>query len=107
MNASDSNGVKAGSTIRVWAPATVANLGPGFDILGLCVDGLGDMIEITLTPGQQTVITAVIGRDAGLIPRDPGDNCAAMVADTMLKECGALAGEWESDLSASFRWAGG
>ncbi len=28
--------------ITVFAPATVANLGPGYDIIGLAVTGLGD-----------------------------------------------------------------
>ena len=29
--------------IKVFAPATVANIGPGFDILGMAVKGLGDI----------------------------------------------------------------
>jgi homoserine kinase len=28
------------STVSAFAPATVANLGPGFDVLGLALDGL-------------------------------------------------------------------
>lgn len=30
--------------VKAFAPATVANLGPGFDFLGCAVDGLGDYV---------------------------------------------------------------
>jgi len=30
--------------VKAFAPATVANLGPGFDFLGCAVDGLGDFV---------------------------------------------------------------
>ena len=31
----------------VFAPATVANLSVGFDILGLAIHGLGDKVTVT------------------------------------------------------------
>lgn len=33
-----------------FAPATVANLGPGFDYLGVAVEGQGDVVTATLRP---------------------------------------------------------
>ena len=30
--------------VRAFAPATVANLGPGYDFLGCAVEGLGDFV---------------------------------------------------------------
>ena len=30
--------------VKVFAPATVANLGPGFDVLGLALSGPGDTV---------------------------------------------------------------
>ncbi len=30
--------------VKAFAPATVANLGPGFDFLGCAVNGLGDLV---------------------------------------------------------------
>jgi len=30
----------------VFAPATVGNVGPGFDVLGLAVDGIGDTVTV-------------------------------------------------------------
>ena len=31
--------------IKVFAPGTVANLGCGFDVMGLTLDGVGDLLE--------------------------------------------------------------
>ena len=51
--------------IRVFAPATIANLGPGFDVLGLALSSPGDVLEaeLTDTPGVEIVeITGDGGR---------------------------------------------
>lgn len=42
---------------RAWAPASVSNLGPGFDALGAALSGLGDVVEVELikTPGVEVV----------------------------------------------------
>ena len=37
---------------RAFAPATVANLGPGFDFLGCAVDGLGDHVTAKVRGGE-------------------------------------------------------
>lgn len=36
--------------VKAFAPATVANLGPGFDFLGCAVDGLGDFVTAEVLP---------------------------------------------------------
>ncbi|GMY05266.1 homoserine kinase-like [Fagus crenata] len=36
------------ASVKTFAPATVANLGPGFDFLGCAVDGLGDYVSLTV-----------------------------------------------------------
>ena len=33
------------SWIKVFAPATVANVGPGFDVLGVAIESWGDTVE--------------------------------------------------------------
>jgi homoserine kinase len=35
--------------IKVFAPATIGNIGPGFDVLGLAVKKVGDIIETRAT----------------------------------------------------------
>ncbi|KAE8670069.1 Homoserine kinase [Hibiscus syriacus] len=36
------------TSVKSFAPATVANLGPGFDFLGAAVDGLGDYVSLSI-----------------------------------------------------------
>jgi homoserine kinase len=31
--------------IKVFSPATIGNIGPGFDVLGLAIKGIGDVVE--------------------------------------------------------------
>jgi homoserine kinase len=74
------------SEVSVFAPATVANLGPGFDILGLALQGCGDTVtaRLTSTPG---VHIAEIEGDGGLLPRDD-NNTAAVAAREVLRAAG-------------------
>ena len=59
----------AGLTIRVTVPATSANLGPGFDCLGLALK-LYDEVTFTITDGPTTV--EVTGEGATDVPLDEG-----------------------------------
>jgi len=71
--------------VTVFAPATIANLGPGFDALGLAIHKLGDTVtaERVAKPG---VTLVVHGRRAGL-PTKSTDNVAAHVARLVLEAC--------------------
>ncbi len=74
---------------RVFVPATIGNVGPGFDVLGLAIEGLGDHFTVELVPrAQGSRIVAVTGRDADLIPRGVADNCTAIAALSMLDRLG-------------------
>ena len=74
--------------LRVFAPATIANIGPGFDVLGLALSSPGDLVEIELsdTPGVQ--IVDVTG-DGGKLTRDPTKNVASRAAADVLRRVGA------------------
>ncbi|MBF0441561.1 MAG: homoserine kinase [Oligoflexales bacterium] len=65
--------------IRIFAPATIGNVGPGFDVIGLCVDGLGDTVTVSKTDGK-TEITDVRGTDASSVPLDPAKNTVTIAA---------------------------
>jgi homoserine kinase len=69
----------------VFAPGSIGNVGPGFDVLGLAFDGLGDRVTVELTDGDPRVAT-VSGRDAELVPRDPDRNVASIAAAAWLRE---------------------
>lgn len=40
------------NSVIVEAPASIANLGPGFDILAMAIDGFKDKVQITIKPGS-------------------------------------------------------
>ena len=70
-----------------FAPGSIGNVGPGFDVLGLAVDGIGDAVTVELTKGAPKIAN-VTGRDAELVPRDPDRNCAAIAAHAHLRAFG-------------------
>jgi homoserine kinase len=70
--------------MRVFAPASIGNVGPGFDVLGLAVDGIGDIVSVTLVDGPAR-IDSLTGRDAELVPRDPLRNVAVIAATAWLR----------------------
>lgn len=74
------------STPRPWveafAPATVSNLGPGFDCLGLALGSLGDTVRARKATEPGVVLLEIEG-DGGKLPRD-GTNTAAVAAQHLL-----------------------
>jgi len=76
-----------GGWIKVFAPASIANLGPGFDALGVALEGLGDTIEGRRVEGTNTgVVIAGMTGEAANIPTDPSKNCAGRAAEAVLKQ---------------------
>jgi len=82
----------AAATVLIEVPATSANLGPGFDCLGLALD-LTDRIEARFTD-DGAVTVEVVGAGAGRVPAD-STNLVARIVRTALAtfdESGELAG---------------
>jgi homoserine kinase len=77
--------------IRVFAPATVANLGPGFDVLGLALDRPGDELEAELTDAPGVEIAEVTG-DGGVLSRSPEKNVVGRAAADVLRRAAARQG---------------
>jgi homoserine kinase len=73
--------------MKAFAPGSIGNVGPGFDVLGLAVDGIGDTVSVELTEGPARV-DEVTGFDAELVPRDPARNTAAIAAIAWLRAHG-------------------
>ena len=48
-------------SVRVFAPASIANLGCGFDIMGLALDEVGDVLEMSISEGDGLSITNLSG----------------------------------------------
>ncbi|CAI0450399.1 unnamed protein product [Linum tenue] len=77
------------TSVKTFAPATVANLGPGFDFLGCAVDGLGDHVSVTVDPSVhpgEISITEIYGTHASSkLSKNPIWNCAGIAAIAAMK----------------------
>ncbi|MBS7655840.1 homoserine kinase [Candidatus Bathyarchaeota archaeon] len=75
--------------VVVKAPATTANLGPGFDAHGLALNVMYDIIEVEKISGKKILIE-VEGKYADRIPVKPEENSAGKVALMLQKklDCG-------------------
>ncbi|MEM6628222.1 MAG: homoserine kinase [Bacteroidota bacterium] len=74
--------------IHVFAPASVANVGCGFDTLGFSIHRPGDdiIVRYSSTPGLQ--ITKITG-DKGKLPLEPEKNTAGVAALRLMEYLGA------------------
>ncbi len=77
--------------VRVFAPASVSNLGCGFDIFGLALEHPGDEVVVRATEGSGIVSVSVSG-DGGRVPTDPERNAAALAVQGVLDRTGSEAG---------------
>jgi homoserine kinase len=77
--------------LRVFAPATVANIGPGFDVLGLALSSPGDVLEVELANVPGVEIVEITG-DGGRLTRDPMKNVAGRAAVDLLRRAGSALG---------------
>lgn len=73
--------------LTVFAPATVANVACGYDILGFAIDGPGDYVTARLSDQPGLRITAITG-DEGKLPTDPAKNTASVSALSLLEHLG-------------------
>jgi homoserine kinase len=72
------------SDITVFAPASVGNIGPGFDVLGMALAGLGDTVRARAISGRGVVIRDIRG-DGGVLPKEARKNTAGIAAARVLK----------------------
>lgn len=75
--------------IKLFAPATIANVSCGFDVLGLCLDTVGDEMVIRKTVNKGVKITKIVGQD---LPLETEKNVAGVAVLTLLQnievDCG-------------------
>lgn len=74
--------------VTIFAPASVSNVGPGFDILGFALEGKGDTITLSTREDSAYIIEA-IGAD---LPTDPEKNVATVALRSFCKEIGYKGG---------------
>ena len=71
--------------IKVFAPATVANVGCGFDVLGFAIHGPGDKIIMRLNETRKVSIHSISG-DNGSLTLRANENTASVAVISMLKK---------------------
>ena len=71
-------------TVKVFSPATIGNIGPGFDVLGLAVRGMGDIVEVWKTSGNKITIEEILNAGHN-ITKDPDKNTAGIAAREVLR----------------------
>ncbi|MCB0399117.1 MAG: homoserine kinase [Winogradskyella sp.] len=72
--------------IKVFSPATVANVSCGYDAMGFALETLGDEMIFTKTNTKEVVISKIEGAN---LPYEVHKNVAGVVAKLMLKESNA------------------
>ncbi len=73
--------------IKAFAPATVANVACGFDVLGFAIHGLGDYVTASLSEEPGLRITSISGDD-GKLPKEIEKNTAGLAVLSLLKKAG-------------------
>ena len=77
-------------TVRAFAPATVANVCCGFDILGFAIDEKGDEVEVSFSDSPGVKILKITGDD-GKLPTDAARNTCSVAINSYLAALGKTA----------------
>ena len=75
------------SKITVYAPATVANIGCGFDSMGLAIDEPGDELTLALNDERKIRIRKISG-DNTKLSYDAGKNTAGVAIQSLITSLG-------------------
>lgn len=78
-------------SVKAFAPATVANVSCGFDILGFAIDAMGDTVELVRKDEPGLTVVSIEG-DEGRLPYEVEKNTCAVAIQAMLDEYGEQVG---------------
>jgi len=70
-------------SIKVFAPASVSNVGPGFDLMGFALEYPGDEIIVTKKNKSGLIIKKISG-DGNVLPTDPKRNTTTVAIQSLL-----------------------
>lgn len=77
--------------VTAFAPATVANVSCGFDILGFAIDDLGDKVTVELKEEVGLTVKRIEG-DGGKLPLEADKNTCTVAIQAMLDALGTSKG---------------
>ena len=70
-------------SIRIFCPASIANISCGFDVLGLALESVGDYMTFKKVPEPGVTITKITGQD---LPMEAEKNVAGVTALSLLNK---------------------
>ncbi len=76
-------------SVKIYAPATISNVGPGFDLMGFAIEKPGD-IMIIRTNNKKSL--NIINNSKCKVPEEVGKNVATVSAASLLKTLGTNQG---------------
>ena len=78
-----------------FAPASIGNVGVGFDVLGLAISGAGDTVTVSRRDGPNTVVSRIVDDNGETIEKlatDPERNTASIAAMALWNARGSAGG---------------
>ncbi len=78
-----------------FAPASIGNVGVGFDVLGLAISGAGDTVTVSRRDGPNTVVSSIVdvhGETIEQLATDPERNTASLAAMALWNAYGGNGG---------------
>lgn len=75
--------------LHVYSPATVSNIGPGFDLMGFALNNPGDILHVRKNGKNEIRLLNNTEYD---LPEDPDKNVAGVAVKAMLHDLGSLDG---------------
>ncbi|MDO6739370.1 homoserine kinase [Wenyingzhuangia sp. 2_MG-2023] len=86
--------------IKIFCPATIANVSCGFDVLGLCLDATGDEMVIRTSENPGVKITKIIGQD---LPLATEKNVAGVAVLAMLEKLNNTTDGFEIEINKNIK----
>ena len=75
--------------VKVWAPATVANIGCGYDTIGFALEGIYEELTVSRRSDDQLVIKSIEGATLSL---NADENVATIAVKALLTRLGSSQG---------------
>ena len=73
--------------VRVYSPGSIANLGPGFDVFGIAIEGVGDIVLLK-EQNEQGIKISIQGVGADKIPIEPEKNSSGAILKHIVEKHG-------------------
>jgi homoserine kinase len=77
-------------SVSAFAPASVANVSCGFDIMGFALASLGDIVTINTCSSTDSSVIKLSGKYASLVSSDRKKNTAGIAIDALLLALGKM-----------------